>query len=130
MAKITFGVGIILIAVGAFFFLTAEVAEGAKRPVTSLIPAFIGLPVALLGCIGCCKPAMNKHAAHVAVVLTLLGTLGGIGMGFKNMGTAGKETAVTAQFIMGAVCLVHVILSVKSFIAAKKAPEAAAAAGE
>lgn len=127
MSKITIAVGLILVAVGVIFFATADVPEGKSR-VTALIPAFVGLPVALLGCLGCCKPGARKHAAHVAVILTLLGTLGGIGMGFKNMGTEGKETAVMAQFIMGVVCLVHVILSVKSFIAAKKAREAAAGA--
>ncbi len=122
-------IGLILVAVGVVFFLTADVPEGKSR-VTALIPAFVGLPVAILGCVGCCKPAANKHAAHVAVVLTLLGTLGGLGMGFKNMGAEGKETAVLAQLIMGGVCLVHVILSIKSFIAAKKAREAAAATAE
>ena len=122
MSKITLFVGLALIAVGAFFYLTAE-----TKAVTALIPAFIGLPVAILGAVAAVKSteSVRKHTAHVAVMLTLIGALGGIAMGLKNMGTEGKERAVMAQFIMGAICVAHVVMSVRSFIAARKAREAA-----
>ncbi len=123
MSKITLAVGLALVAIGAFFYLTAE-----TRAVTALIPAFIGLPVAILGAAATLNSTekVRKHTAHLAVMLTLIGALGGIAMGLKNMGTEGKERAVTAQFLMGVICLVHVVLSVRSFIAARKAREAAA----
>ncbi len=125
MSKITLFVGLALIAVGAFFYLTAE-----TKAFTALIPAFIGLPVAILGAIAAANPAekVRKHTAHFAVMLTLIGALGGIAMGLKNMGAEGKERAVAAQLIMGVICIVHVVMSVRSFIAARKAREAAAAA--
>ncbi len=124
MSKITIAVGAILIALGAGFYLTS--AADAKSA-TALIPAFVGLPVLILGLVACCgSDKARKHAAHFAVMLTLIGALGGIGMGLKNISNDAKKRAATAQLLMGAVCIVHVIFSVRSFIAARKAREAAA----
>jgi hypothetical protein len=124
MSKITIAVGFALIALGAGFYFTSEAEH---RSMTALIPAFLGLPVAILGFIACCGgEKARKHGAHFAVMLTLIGALGGLGMGLKNIGNETKKRAATAQLIMGAICIVHVVFSVRSFIAARKAREAAA----
>ncbi len=62
---------------------------------------------------------------HGAAVLTLLGfagTVGGLIKFFKMLGGAEMErpAAVTVQAIMAVMCLVFLILAVKSFIDARK----------
>ncbi|MEX2213349.1 MAG: hypothetical protein WD768_04435 [Phycisphaeraceae bacterium] len=121
MSKITITIGVALIALGAGFFF----GTGSTH-VTALIPAFVGLPVAILGGIACCgSDKARKHAAHIAVMLTLLGALAGLGRGIPAMIKGGISAPVIATFLMAALCIVHVIFSVRSFIAARKAREAA-----
>ncbi len=120
MARITIGIGVLLVLLGAGFYFGTGMAS-----VTALIPAFFGLPVAVLGAVamkGDTKVVMI--AMHIAVVITLLGAIGGLMMGIKNFGVEGKAAPVTAQLIMGAMCVLHVVLSVRSFIAARKARSA------
>jgi hypothetical protein len=61
--------------------------------------------------------------AHIAVVLTLLGFLAAVGRLVPSL--MAEEAPTTWQIIslggMAALCLLHVILSVQSFIAARKA---------
>lgn len=124
MSKITIAVGAILIALGAGFYFTSA---PESKSMTALIPAFFGLPVLILGLVACCgSEKARKHGAHFAVMLTLIGALGGLGMGIKNISNEAKKRAATAQLIMGVICIVHVVFSVRSFIAARKAREAAA----
>lgn len=66
-----------------------------------------------------------KHAMHGAAVLMLLGfagTVGGLIKFFKMLGGAELErpAAVTVQAIMAVLCLVFLVLAVKSFIDARK----------
>jgi hypothetical protein len=124
MSKTTIAFGLLLIIQGVAFWAGTGFAH-----MTSLIPAFVGLPVAVLGLIGLKgSEGARKHCAHVAVMLTTLGVLAGLGRGIPGLfKEGGNMTAVTATLIMGAICAVHVFLSVKSFIAARKAREAAEA---
>jgi uncharacterized membrane protein len=121
MSKITIAIGLALVALGlGFYFGTG------RASMTALIPAFVGLPVFILGCVACCGgEGARKHAAHFAVMITLIGALGGLVMGLLRMGKEGKETVVAATLSMAGICIVHVIFSIRSFIAARKAREAA-----
>jgi hypothetical protein len=61
---------------------------------------------------------------HVAALVGLLGTLGGLGMGLPKIsgliaGTLERPTAVIMQIAMGVVCLVFLALCVKSFVDAR-----------
>ena len=121
MARITIGIGVLLILLGVGFYFGT-----GRASVTALIPAFVGLPVAVLGAIalkGTTKVVMITM--HIAVVLTLLGALAGLGRGIMSLAKAGLSAPVVAQLIMGALCTLHVVLSVRSFIAARKARSAA-----
>ena len=122
MSKITILIGIALIVLGVGFYIgTGMVA------VTAMIPAFVGLPVAILGFVGLSgSEKTRKHAAHFAVMLTLLGALAGLGRGIPGLFKGAAVSAIAATLLMAALCIVHVVLSVKSFIAARKAREAAA----
>jgi hypothetical protein len=123
MARITLYFGAALILLGVAFYL----GTGMKS-VTALIPAFLGLPVAILGAAGVNAPeSRRKHTAHAAVVLTLLGTLAGLGRGIPAMlKESPNMAAVAATLLMAALCAAHVALSVRSFIQARKARQSVA----
>ena len=123
MAKLTLAVGAVLVLLG----LGAYFGTG-QQSVTALIPSFFGVPLVVLGLWG--EPQKNrKLAMHIAVVLTLLGFLGTIRAVFKLpaalAGTAERPAAIYVQVIMAVITLAHVVLAVRSFIAARRARRAA-----
>ena len=70
---------------------------------------------------------------HAAATVASLGALAGLGRGLSKLGalmgddpTAKRATIIT--LVMGVLCLIYVVLSVRSFIAVRKAREAAEAA--
>jgi len=120
MAKITIGLGLVLIALGIGSYLGT-----GRASVTALIPAFFGVPVLLLGLLAL-KERMRKHAMHIAAVFGLLGfggTVGGL-MKLPVLLTGGeveRPAAVAVQAAMAIVCFVFVLLCVWSFIKARRA---------
>ena len=120
MIALTMTVGAVLSLLG----LIAYVATGMVS-VTALIPTFFGIPLVILAQLG--KPeSRRKMTMHIAVVITLLGFLGsvsGIPKVISLMGGAevARPQAAVVQALMALVCLVHVVMSVRSFIAARRA---------
>ncbi len=115
MAKITIGLGLVLIALG----LGSYFGTG-RASVTALIPAFFGLPLLLLGLVAL-KERMRTIAMIIAVVIGLLGFAGTIsGLMKLPVLLTGSEldrpAAVAVQAAMAIVCFVFVLLSVWSFI--------------
>jgi len=113
--------GIILDALG----FGAYVATGSHSP-TALIPAFFGTIIFLCGLLSVFIPKIRMHLMHVAALVGLLGTLGGLGMGLPKLGaliagTAERPLAAGMQIAMGVLCLVFLVLCVKSFIDARRA---------
>jgi hypothetical protein len=120
--------GALLIALGllAFFAPGVLVKDSVPYAKTALIPAGIGLLIEICGMVSLSKPGLRKHMMHFAA---LLGTLGFIG-GLANIFRAGfdfNKASTIVSLIMALVCLIFVGLCVRSFIAAKKARQAAAA---
>ena len=120
MAKITIGLGLVLIALG----LGSYFGTG-RASVTALIPAFFGLPLLLLGLVAL-KERMRKSAMHVAALIGLLGFAGTVSGLIKLPGLlTGREVArpaaVAVQAAMAIVCLIFVLLCVRSFIKARGA---------
>lgn len=106
--------------------------KGKTSP-TALIPAGFGGLFVILGCIGFLGESPRKHAMHAAATVASLGALAGLGRGLSKLGalmgddpTAKRATIIT--LVMGVLCLIYVVLSVRSFIAVRKAREAAEAA--
>ncbi len=119
MAKLTIAYGVIFILMGLYGYFGIS-----NESITALIPTFFGIPMLFFGWMALNEKYL-KHAMHGAAVLTLLGfagTVGGLIKFFKMLGGAEMErpAAVTVQAIMAVMCLVFLILAVKSFIDARK----------
>ena len=123
MAKFTAGTGLALVLLGGIMYAISE-----SGSFTALIPAFFGLPVLLLGLLGMVKPRFRRHVMHVAVLVTLLGAIGSGMMGLPMLPTLINDPsalergplATGSQIVMFVICLVHVLVSVASFVKARK----------
>jgi hypothetical protein len=93
--------------------------------VTALIPAFFGLPLLLLGLVAL-NERLRKHAIHIAVIVGLLGCAG-TARGLMKLpvlltgGEIARPTAVAIQAAMAIVCLIYVLMCVRSFVKARRA---------
>jgi hypothetical protein len=120
MANTTIGFGAVLVLIGLIGF----VATGSQAP-TALIPAAFGFVLIALGIIAR-NEKMRKHAMHGAAVIGLLGFLGSAGGLWQLVqmmsGTeVARPEAAVARSIMAIVCVAFVAMTVRSFIAARKA---------
>ncbi|MDD4268757.1 MAG: hypothetical protein PHO07_07045 [Pirellulales bacterium] len=115
--KTTITVGILLILQGAGFYAASD-----SKSLTALIPAFFGLPIALLG-LAALRPSIHKHAIHGAVLLALFGLLAPLG----RIASAGLRfsAAGVSQLLMIVLCAVLVVLGLKSFVDARRRRKAA-----
>lgn len=120
ITKTTMLIGGLLIVLGLVFYITWQA-------VTALIPAYFGLPVLLFGVVAALgNDRVRMHSMHAAVVITSLGTIGALVRGLMGLAKviSGADNAlppaVTGQLLMAALCLLHVVLSVRSFIAARR----------
>jgi hypothetical protein len=118
---ISLGILLILLGIGAYF-------GTGRESVTALIPAFFGLPLAILGCVGRVE-RWNKHAMHAATVIALLGLVGsarGVPQVWQLAigGAVARPIAAVVQTLMAAVCLVFLVLAIRSFVAARRARRA------
>ena len=126
MAKTTIVTGMLLTVLGVVFYAAAFQLGAANRSTTALIPSFVGVPLILLGWGALIKPTLRKHFIHVAVMLALLGFLASFGrLATVMVRTPNFGPAVIANMIMSAICITYVILSVRSFVAARRAREEA-----
>ena len=112
--------GIILILQGIITYFISE----SKSP-TAFIPAIFGVLLAIFGFVGK-NPNLRKHAMHGAAAVALLGVLGGLGRGIMKLAQAGTvNLAIGSMLLMGVICLVFLIMCIRSFIAARRARTAA-----
>jgi hypothetical protein len=123
--------GLLLSALGGYGYSNA--VEG-HRSITALIPAFVGVPLIILGLVGLVESYL-KHAMHAAAVLGLLGFLGGA-INLVRVMMAGVQITELKAWVsaaMAGLCLVFVGFCVNSFIQArlrKQERERLEAAGE
>jgi hypothetical protein len=111
--------GALLILIGLIGY-GYGMSAGAASP-TALIPAAFGILIAILGGIAAAKPDLRKHLMHVAVLLGLIGFIIPTIRLLMKIGQLTMSAAFVSQFAMALVCLVFVILAVRSFIAARRA---------
>jgi len=122
MAKLTMAFGAVLVVLGVWGY----VATGSAHP-TALIPVWAGLLFVLFGLLANSENAKRRMIwMHVAVTVALLGFLGTIpaildeirmlrGVYFAH------PIAVREKATMSLLCLIFVLLCVRSFIEARKA---------
>ena len=81
--------------------------------VTSMIPAFIGVPLAFIGFISMIKPTFRKALMHIAVVIGIIAFLGGIDF-FRGM--FNNYYAGLSKLMLLITGFVYVYFFVHSFI--------------
>ncbi len=112
---ITFGALLTLLGVGVWL------ATGADH-VTSLIPAFFGVPLLLTGLAGL-KAVLRMHAMHLAAGIALLGLLGSLARPISKLASGdgvAMGVPLVSQLVMAALCGVFLVLCVKSFVDARR----------
>lgn len=120
MPKITIGLGIVLIVLGVIAWFATAMAS-----VTALIPAFLGLVIAICGVIGIRRPKIGIHIALVVALLGVIGTfMNVLQLGALFAGTAERPVAVIVSTITFVLLIIYIILGIRSFIAARRSPSA------
>lgn len=114
--------GVLLVLIGIAGAIAA--VSNDKSFVTALIPAFFGIVLIILGYLARIKDNLRKHLMHGALLVALLGFVGGFfSPGIKGLITTGKVAdmvSFSAQLAMMIVCLLFLVLGIKSFIDARR----------
>lgn len=115
--NLTFGFILIALGVGSF------VASGAESP-TALIPAFVGVVLVVCGLLARLGHVMRMIFAHLAVLIGLVGGVGGLVMSISKLASGAelaRPLATYMQLAMGLILIVYTVFCVRSFIAARRA---------
>ena len=123
MAKVTiiFGVLLVLLSAAAYTMFGQQ-----SHGIHSLIPGAFGLLLVIFGALANTPVAKKRMLfMHIAVTVGLLGFLGTIpgiiGVIQMAMGhVLARPNAAKVQAIMGTLCLIYVLLCVRSFISARR----------
>ena len=120
MARLTRVFGIVLVVLGAVYF----VMTGSAHP-TALIPVYFGFVLFVCGLLANTEDAKRRMLwMHIAVTVGLLGFLfpairGGMALAHSASLTVVQRTAAQEEVIMAVICGVFTALCVRSFIAAR-----------
>ena len=109
--------GLLLVLIGIFGYIVS-ITDG-KTSSTALIPAVFCVLMILFGALGRAKENLRKHMMHASVVVALLGFIAVAARLVQKISSLEMTAAVAAQIAMGVVCLVFVILAIRSFAAAR-----------
>lgn len=126
MARNTIIVGALLIGLGLLgYFVIATPGDDGRVSITTLIPLFFGVPIVLCG-FAAVRPSWRKTATHVALLIALLGLLGALMRPIMVI-SRGDDLVInrpfTMQLIMAVLCVTLLVLGVRSFMAARRAPK-------
>ena len=114
--------------IGVNGYLNGTPDEAGKVSPTALIPAGIGAILIVCGALAF-KDGLRKHVMHAAAMVGVFGILGGF-MPLIRQAAKGKDfdplaPAARNGLMMTLVCVAFVFLCVQSFIAARRARQAA-----
>lgn len=118
MPNLSIYFGLLLVAIGVLGY--AYSLTTGPGSFTALIPAAFGAVLAILGFAAVRNEGPRKHLMHGAVIIAFVGFAAMLGRliskrdGFT--GSAGDIATAATAFI----CLIFVVLTVRSFIAARK----------
>jgi hypothetical protein len=125
LAKVSIVIGLLLTVLGCVAFFGWQQFGAEHQSVTALIPAFVGVPLIVLGLITVSMPHLRRHTMHAAAALGVLGffaSAGRFAMKPASPATIGGFSTLT----MALLCLIFVILCVRSFITIQRARRAGA----
>jgi len=88
--------------------------------VTAFIPAAFGIILMVLGHVAIRSEGMRKHLMHAALLVALLGFILPVGRLMSKLSDLTMSAAVASQLAMAAICLVFVLLGIRSFAAARR----------
>lgn len=114
MTSVTQIVGAVLIVLGVVAYVATGFASW-----TALLPSVLGVVLLILGLVAR-RASAHQHAIHAALVVALLG---GLGSAPQLSGLADAEGAAITSLLTVLVCVVYIVLGVRSFVAARKARE-------
>lgn len=114
MTTVTQIVGAVLVVLGVVAYVATGFASW-----TALLPSVLGLVILILGVVAR-RASAHQHAIHAALVVALLG---GLGSAPQLGGLAEAEGAAITSLLTVLICVVYIVLGVRSFIAARKARE-------
>ncbi len=109
--------GVLLLLVGIIGY--AYAVSSGNASVTALIPAFFGILLVVFGFVGKSSEGLRKHMMHAAAAVALLGFIATAWRLVPNLGDLVFSAAVIAQITMCLLCLIYVIISVRSFVNAR-----------
>jgi hypothetical protein len=115
-ASIVSGVLLILIGIIGYAFSLID----GNRSWTALIPAAFGLLLLIFGYLAKSKENLRMHLMHAAVLVALAGFVIPAYRILSKLGSINFSLAFFTQAAMALICLVFVVLSVKSFIDARR----------
>ena len=110
--------GLLLILTGVAGYFLADLDD---RSLTAFIPSLVGILLLITGIWAGAAPNSRKHLMHAAAVIGLLGAIlagGRLGMVLATGG--GSPLSIGAVTVMFAICLIFLILCVRSFRAARR----------
>lgn len=108
---LVFAALLIILGVGAFLL------SGSR---TALLPAYVGIALAIFGGLALAFEGGRKHLMHVAAVVALLGALAPAAALIIRAAQM-SPLALTVNVGMLALCAWLLVLMVQSFIAARRA---------
>lgn len=109
--------GSLLLLVGIVGYIYGLSTGGGS--ITALIPAFFGIVMVILGAAAGAKPELSKHLMHGSVLVALLGFIAVAVRLIPRLSGIEMSAAVLSQLAMGIICLVFVLLAIRSFAAAR-----------
>ena len=107
---------LILLGIIGYVF---SIVDG-NTSLTALIPAVFGLLLVIFGAIAKAKENLRMHLMHAAVLVGLAGFIIPAFRIISKMNEIKVSLAILSQAAMALICLVFVILCVKSFIDARR----------
>ena len=121
MPSTSIACGTLLVLIGILGYVNSVMTEHPSY--TALIPAGVGIVLVLLGIFARKSEGLRKHLMHAAVLIALLGFIASAGRLVSKMSELTYNAAVVSQVSMALVCLLFVILAIKSFADARRRNE-------
>ena len=115
--SIIFGTLLVLVGIIGYAY-GAMNSEYASK--TALIPAAFGLVLVLLGFVSQKKENLRKHLMHAAILVALLGFIATAARLVPRLSGITFTAAEISQIATALICLIFVILAIKSFADARR----------